>query len=204
MFEVNDIDFSNNQLTGSLPSWLGSLYSLQYFPQLRGNEITGSLPESVGDLVGIRNLNVSGFGLVGTIPASIGSMGNHLSSLYVHTHRHTDTHTHAPNNSPNPDPLPSGICLGTLSLEGYPRLLGAWTDLPSTMISHNLCLPAGASKMLPPTSLSSGPECASRGRASTQTHSTRTLPSCQLGAIRLPPQNHECAQGWLLRGRCRG
>jgi Leucine-rich repeat (LRR) protein len=63
----------NNQLTGSIPSSIGSLTNLEYL-YLYTNQLTGSIPYSIGSLLKLTGLGLYTNQLTGSIPSSIGSL----------------------------------------------------------------------------------------------------------------------------------
>jgi Leucine-rich repeat (LRR) protein len=61
------LDFSNNRLTGSLPSTIGNLKQL-VFLDLSHTNLTGSIPPSFGNLVELGHLTLDDNQLSGGIP----------------------------------------------------------------------------------------------------------------------------------------
>ena len=74
-----------NSLTGSIPTWLGSMNSLGGL-YLHRNNLTGSIPSELGQLTRLRRLWIDRNELTGSIPAALGSMSN-LGTLNLHTNR---------------------------------------------------------------------------------------------------------------------
>ena len=74
---VNRLRLSRNNLTGWLPTELGSLASLSLL-NLRGNVLTGPIPQELGGLANLRYLDLGANQLEGPIPADLGN----LASLY--------------------------------------------------------------------------------------------------------------------------
>lgn len=70
--QVMRIDLPDNNLTGSLPSELGTLTSLTYVI-LSGNLLTGPIPAEIGGLTALREIVLGHNGLTGSIPAEIGN-----------------------------------------------------------------------------------------------------------------------------------
>ncbi|CAI5467688.1 unnamed protein product, partial [Closterium sp. Yama58-4] len=66
-------DLSSNQLSGSIPSELSSLASLEHL-ELSQNELSGSIPESLFSLFRLEVLYLDTNQLTGTIPAAIGNL----------------------------------------------------------------------------------------------------------------------------------
>jgi len=73
---VTSIDLSGNNLTGTLPTELGSLTNIQAL-NLRNNQLTGSIPENIGNLSNLQTiLSLGGNQLTGTIPIELGNLVN--------------------------------------------------------------------------------------------------------------------------------
>ena len=70
---VTSIKLASLSLTGTIPSSIGSLTSLQYF-YLYTNKLSGTIPSSIGSLTSLQYLKVYKNSLSGTIPSSIGSL----------------------------------------------------------------------------------------------------------------------------------
>ena len=70
-----------NQLTGEIPSSLGSLTNLRQL-WLYDNQLTGEIPSSLGSLTNLDELLLNNNQLTGEIPASLGSLMN-LEDLYL-------------------------------------------------------------------------------------------------------------------------
>ena len=83
------LKLQNNSLTGSIPTWLGSMNSLGGL-YLHNNDLTGSVPSQLGQLTRLRRLWIDRNELTGSIPAALGSMSN-LGTLNLHTNRLTGT-----------------------------------------------------------------------------------------------------------------
>ena len=64
-----------NQLSGTMPSELGSLVNLQSLA-LQDNKLTGSIPPELGNLANLEELSLWGNQLTGLIPASLSSLAN--------------------------------------------------------------------------------------------------------------------------------
>ena len=77
----------NNQLTGSIPSELGSLASLQYLT-FHINELTGSIPSELGSLTSLQWLYLHNNQLTGSIPTQLGSLAS-LQRLYLNNNQLT-------------------------------------------------------------------------------------------------------------------
>jgi len=70
---VVDLQLVNNFLTGTLPSDLANLSSLQIL-NLSSNLLTGAIPSALGNLTGLQVLNLSWNYLRGPIPAKLGDL----------------------------------------------------------------------------------------------------------------------------------
>ena len=80
---VTSIKLASLSLTGTIPSSIGSLTSLQYF-YLYTNKLSGTIPSSIGSLTSLQYLKVYKNSLSGTIPSSIGSLTS-LQYFYLQT-----------------------------------------------------------------------------------------------------------------------
>ncbi|KAL8459434.1 hypothetical protein ACS0TY_036793 [Phlomoides rotata] len=72
---VNNIDLSNNNLSGGIPKELTSLVELISL-NLSGNHLKGSIPKSIGDLKQLESLDLSRNTLFGEMPKSFSSMSS--------------------------------------------------------------------------------------------------------------------------------
>lgn len=75
------IDLSNNSLTGSIPSQLGSVANIQSL-SLNNNQLSGSLPSTLGNLTSLRFLSLQQNKLSGMIPSTFTQLQS-LSSFNV-------------------------------------------------------------------------------------------------------------------------
>ena len=145
-----------NQLTGEIPNWLGSLTALTLVAlsgnqlegaipdlsnlssletlNLAGNELTGEIPDLLGSLTALEFLNLSGNELTGAIPDSLGSL-TALEFLYL---------SHNELTGAIPDSLGSLTALELLRLShneltgAIPDSLGSLTALEFLLdLSHN-------------------------------------------------------------------
>ena len=78
---VTGLRLSSNQLSGRLPTELGSLSSLTRL-LLWGNQLTGAIPAELGGLSILKDLSLAENQLTGTIPAELGSLSN-LTNLVL-------------------------------------------------------------------------------------------------------------------------
>ena len=72
---VTGIDFSSNNLVGTIPAELGNLTSLINL-NLHGNPLTGSIAAEIGTLTALQYLYLNNCQLTGSIPAEIGNLTN--------------------------------------------------------------------------------------------------------------------------------
>ena len=75
------MNLGDNQLSGTIPDWLGSLTALQDL-SLRDNRLTGPIPEELGDLVALQNLYLDDNQLSGAIPGWLSDL-DQLLNLYL-------------------------------------------------------------------------------------------------------------------------
>ena len=78
---VTQLNLSNNELTGPIPSELGDLTHLSRL-FLSNNELTGHMPSELGDLTALTVLSLWGNNLTGTIPSELGDLTN-LTHLFL-------------------------------------------------------------------------------------------------------------------------
>ena len=78
---VTDLDLFENQLSGEIPSELGSLASLTLLG-LGFNELSGEIPPELGGLVSLTALFLQENELSGEIPPELGNLAN-LKVLYL-------------------------------------------------------------------------------------------------------------------------
>ncbi|MBO1348618.1 MAG: putative Ig domain-containing protein [Hormoscilla sp. GUM202] len=72
---VTEIKLGNNNLSGILPSELGSLSNLQIL-ELDDNDLSGTLPSELGSLGNVQDLDLGNNSLSGTLPSELGDLGN--------------------------------------------------------------------------------------------------------------------------------
>ncbi|MBO1351939.1 MAG: leucine-rich repeat domain-containing protein [Hormoscilla sp. GUM202] len=70
---VTEINLDNNNLSGTLPSELGSLSNLQTL-DLEDNNLSGTLPSELGSLTNLLELDLEDNNLSGTLPSELGSL----------------------------------------------------------------------------------------------------------------------------------
>ena len=71
----------DHELSGNLPSWLGSMSALDDV-NLSGNNFSGPIPSELGNLSSLQFLNLADNELSGSIPSQLGSLSN-LVRLYL-------------------------------------------------------------------------------------------------------------------------
>lgn len=71
----------DNNLSGTIPQVWGSLSDLMYF-DVAGNQLSGSIPAELGDLSNLEGLWLNGNRLSGSIPTTLGNLSN-LTSLIL-------------------------------------------------------------------------------------------------------------------------
>ncbi|CAI0375163.1 unnamed protein product [Linum tenue] len=79
--KLGQLDLSNNQLSGPLPSSLSNFSSLQIL-LLSGNNFSGSIPSTIGELHQVLKLDFGSNSLSGPIPPEIGNC-SHLAYLDI-------------------------------------------------------------------------------------------------------------------------
>ena len=70
---VLELDLFSNALSGSIPTEIGSLTSLEYL-FLSNNALSGSIPAQIGSLTSLQQLYLDFNALSGSIPTEIGSL----------------------------------------------------------------------------------------------------------------------------------
>ena len=79
---MQQLQLAANALSGSLPSWLGTLTNLQDL-RLQANRFSGSLPSSLGDLTNLQRVYLfENSDLSGALPRSLVKLTN-LQQLYI-------------------------------------------------------------------------------------------------------------------------
>src|SRR6266498_4125914 len=73
LISLNHLELQKNQLIGSIPSSLGNLTNLGFI-ELADNQLSGGIPSSLGNLTGLFWLYLSYNRLSGSIPSSLGNL----------------------------------------------------------------------------------------------------------------------------------
>ena len=81
------LNYSSNQLTGSIPPEIWNLTNLEYL-FLKDNQLTGSIPPKIWNLTNLNELDLSNNQLTGYIPSQTGNLTN-LESLYLNNNQLT-------------------------------------------------------------------------------------------------------------------
>ena len=122
---VTSLLLRNSQLTGTIPSELGKLSSLQVL-SLHHNQLTGTIPPELGGLSNLQQLYLNNNQLTGAIPSELGSL-QHLTSLWLSNNQLTG---------------------------GIPSELGSLSNLVQVRMSRGNvftgCMPAGLARMMMP------------------------------------------------------
>ena len=129
---VMSLELFSNQLTGSIPTSLGSLTNLEGL-ELGDNQLTGSIPSSLGSLTNLRILELYLNQLTGSIPSSLGSLSN-LEGLGLGGNRLTGSIPPSLGSLSNLE----GLGLGDNQLTGsIPSSLGSLTNLTDLVLHGN-------------------------------------------------------------------
>ncbi len=129
---VTRLDLSKRELTGEIPTELGSLTKLTSL-LLYSNGLTGEIPKELGTLANLEELFLYSNGLTGEIPTELGNFVN-LHSLFISNNQLTGE---------IPTELGNLVKLQTLSLSGnrlngeIPTELGNLTRMQSLYIGGN-------------------------------------------------------------------
>lgn len=70
---LTNLDLGSNQLTGGIPTEIGNLSSLTHL-HLNTNQLTGTIPTQLGSLLNLTDLRLHGNQLAGNIPIELGSL----------------------------------------------------------------------------------------------------------------------------------
>jgi len=86
---LQHLNLINNSLTGTIPSELGGLSSLTKL-RLHNNDLTGTIPTELSELANLQILGLSANALTGTIPSQLGNLSS-LTGLFLHQNELTGT-----------------------------------------------------------------------------------------------------------------
>jgi len=121
-----------NQLTGFIPSQLGSLANLTRI-SLDGNQLTGSIPTQLGSLAQLQWLSLGSNQLTGSIPIQLGNLTN-LWWLYLGSNQLTGSIPPELGNATNL----TNLDLSSNQLTGFiPAQLGSLTQLIKLRLENN-------------------------------------------------------------------
>ena len=82
---VEELDLSENRLSGEIPPELGSLANLELL-SLYGNQLSGEIPPELGSLANLELLSLYGNQLSGKIPPELGNLAG-LTELWLNSNR---------------------------------------------------------------------------------------------------------------------
>lgn len=129
---VTGIDFTSNNLVGTIPAGLGNLTSLTNL-NLYGNPLTGSIPAEIGNLTALQSLYLDNCQLTGSIPATLGNL-TALRELHLYNNQLTGSIPTVIGNLTNL----YYIDLGNNHLTGsIPREIGSLTRLYKLCLNNN-------------------------------------------------------------------
>ena len=128
---VTELDFESGDLTGTLPSALGSLTGLTTL-NFAQNFLTGTIPSTLGNLTNLTNLWLGDNQLTGTIPSQLGNLSN-LAVLELEYNQLTGT---IPSQLGNLSNL-TELSLGGNSLTGSIPTLSSLTALETLYLAAN-------------------------------------------------------------------
>ncbi len=127
---VTKLELADNGLTGSIPTALGSLTTLEWL-HLSSNELSGSIPGALGNLANLEVLRLSRNELSGSVPGWLGNMPS-LRVLYLLGNELTGE---VPEELANLDLLGLGLSWNDLSVGPVPAWLRNDTDLRRLYLS---------------------------------------------------------------------
>ena len=153
---VIELNLSENELSGSIPSELGNLSKLEWLVlsqnSLNGtipselsylsklsllsvysNQLSGSIPPELGNLTNLEGLSFSGNRLSGTVPPELGNLTK-LSVLYLHSNQLSGS---IPPELGKLAQLESFSLSGNRLSESIPSELGNLTQLKGLALSFN-------------------------------------------------------------------
>ena len=138
---VTELDLSDNQLTGVIPTELGSLANLRGL-DLSDNQLTGVIPTELGSLANLRSLELRDNQLTGEIPPELGGLSN-LTGLWLYRNELTGE---IPPELGGLSNLTLLVLYGNQLTGEIPTELGNLSNLQWLYLGGNLltgCVPAG-------------------------------------------------------------
>ena len=129
---VVELDLSENELSGTIPSELGNLINLEAL-SLFGNRLSGGIPSELGNLINLEALSLSGNRLSGGIPSELGNLIN-LEALGLFENNLRGT---IPLELSELDNLRLLILFGNQLIGSIPPELGKLTNLEWLYLSEN-------------------------------------------------------------------
>ena len=129
---VTELNLEDNNLTGTLPSEIGDLTSLELL-DLFDNDLTSSIPAEIGNLTNLESLWLENNSLTGEIPTEIGNLTS-LEGLWLDGNSLSSVIPAEIGNLTNLETL----SLSSNSLSGaIPAEIGDLTSLDALALEHN-------------------------------------------------------------------
>lgn len=122
----------NNQLSGNIPSELGSLTHLRWI-SLESNQISGNIPSALGNLTSLVSISFGHNQLSGSIPPEIGNLAN-LTSLSLNYNQLSGS---IPHELGNLTELTGFFVWGNQISGSIPSEVGSLTKLESLSMAAN-------------------------------------------------------------------
>ncbi len=143
------LSLHHNQLTGTIPPELGGLSNLQQL-YLNNNQLTGTMPSELGKLSSLQRLSLHHNQLTGTIPPELGGLSN-LQQLYLNNNQLTGA---IPSELGSLQHLTSLWLSNNQLTGGIPSELGSLSNLVQVRMSlgnvFTGCMPTGLARMMMP------------------------------------------------------
>jgi len=129
---VSRITLDEQDLTGTIPAWLGNLAYLTHL-DLFGNDLTGPIPPQLGNLSNLLYMDLNYNELNGTIPVELSNLSN-LRRLNLGSNQLTGT---IPPQLGNLSSLTSLLLSGNQLSGSIPSELGNLSELVYLYLNHN-------------------------------------------------------------------